>query len=351
MLSASFTPSVPSVRAVPDGPSANVPPIGDAPLPVQRATLPGPVPIASGTRELTSAPPLDLPVRQVPAIPRPALPRPATTTGWEPAPHATEPVAQRVVDEPEPVVTDTLGAVPPQPVPTSTMDTGTGAPAASLPVQRATGLPPVPPRRLGLGAPLSPPEPPPQPVAQRTATVDPLPDLGEFAVPEHQELSTITVEPPERPLLGDLPMPIRQQSTAPRVESGTPTAPAAPRPAAPATPAPTVARLATAHQPAHHPAHQPLSVATAQLVPVQRTVAEPAHQPAPESTPVAPAEPVVQTVTVQRVETAAPAAPAAPATPATEDLLAKLYDPLLRRLRTELRVERDRRGTLTDLRH
>jgi hypothetical protein len=31
--------------------------------------------------------------------------------------------------------------------------------------------------------------------------------------------------------------------------------------------------------------------------------------------------------------------------------VAKLYDPLLRRLRTELRVERDRRGNLTDLRH
>jgi hypothetical protein len=101
----------------------------------------------------------------------------------------------------------------------------------------------------------------------------------------------------------------------------------------------------------YQPAHQPLSVAAAQLVPVQRAVAEPAHQPAPESGPVAPAEPVVQTVTVQRVETAAPAAPSAPATPAAEDLLAKLYDPLLRRLRTELRVERDRRGTLTDLRH
>jgi hypothetical protein len=60
---------------------------------------------------------------------------------------------------------------------------------------------------------------------------------------------------------------------------------------------------------------------------------------------------VVQTVTVQRVETTAPAPPSAPATPPTEDLVAKLYDPLLRRLRTELRVERDRRGNLTDLRH
>jgi hypothetical protein len=166
-------------------------------------------------------------------------------------------------------------------------------------------------------------------------------------VPEHHELATITEEAQERPLLGDLPMPIRQQSNAPLVESGTSTAPAVPRPPAPATPAPTVARLVTAHQPAPQSVHRPFP----QLVPVQRAVAEPAHQPAPEAAPVTPAEPVVQTVSVQRVETAAPAAPSAPATPAAEDLLAKLYDPLLRRLRTELRVERDRRGTLTDLRH
>lgn len=226
----------------------------------------------------------------------------------------------------------------------STVDAGPTGPAASLPVQRATSLPPVPPRRLGLGAPLSAPEPPP-PAVQRVAAEDEPYDLGEFAVPEHHESATITVPPPERPLLGDLPMPIRQQSRAPHIESGTSTPPVAPRPVAPSSPAPTVARLIAANQPAHPPAHQP------RLLPVQRTVAELSHQPAPQPAPVTPAEPVVQTVTVQRVETAAPAAPSAPTTPAPEDLLAKLYDPLLRRLRTELRVERDRRGTLTDLRH
>jgi hypothetical protein len=50
---------------------------------------------------------------------------------------------------------------------------------------------------------------------------------------------------------------------------------------------------------------------------------------------------------------AAPAAaePAAPSPQQPDELLAKLFDPLLRRLRAELRIERDRRGALTDLRH
>jgi hypothetical protein len=34
-----------------------------------------------------------------------------------------------------------------------------------------------------------------------------------------------------------------------------------------------------------------------------------------------------------------------------EELVKKLYDPLLRRLKTELRLDRERRGMLTDLRH
>jgi hypothetical protein len=96
--------------------------------------------------------------------------------------------------------------------------------------------------------------------------------------------------------------------------------------------------------------------------PVAMPIASPSAPAQPA--PVAPPEPVVQTVTIQRVE-AEPAAPPAPAgsgsTPAPpappaggqapEELLAKLFDPLLRRLRAELRIERDRRGSLTDLRH
>jgi len=346
------TPDTPAPAGQPpSAPSASGPP---ATLPVQRATLPA----------LISAPPLDLPVRQVPSVPPP-------DTG-----HASvEPVTQ-----PEPVVTDTLGAdtpAPPDPAPT----------VDSTPVQRVVTGPPVPPRRLGLGAPLSVPEPvrPPTPASPPTPALPPtpeppvqravaespvtIPDLGEFAVPEHPEPSMIFTS-----LLGDQPLPIRQRSeAAPHVESPSraapvptaqrttaqrttaqrTTAPHATRPGTAATPvmpstpvAPTVARLMAAHQQAHEQAHQPLSVAAPQLVPAQET---PVQRATPEPAPAA--EPVVQTVTVQRVETTAPAPPEAPATPPTEDLVAKLYDPLLRRLRTELRVERDRRGNLTDLRH
>jgi hypothetical protein len=34
-----------------------------------------------------------------------------------------------------------------------------------------------------------------------------------------------------------------------------------------------------------------------------------------------------------------------------DELVKKLFDPLLRRLKTELRLDRERRGMLTDLRH
>lgn len=46
---------------------------------------------------------------------------------------------------------------------------------------------------------------------------------------------------------------------------------------------------------------------------------------------------------------AAPAAPAAEANP--DETVKKLFDPLLRQLRTELRLDRERRGVLTDLGH
>jgi hypothetical protein len=56
---------------------------------------------------------------------------------------------------------------------------------------------------------------------------------------------------------------------------------------------------------------------------------------------------------VDTVDTAATAAPAGAPAPAAEpdELLKKLFDPLLRRLKAELRLDRERRGALTDLRH
>ncbi|WP_412542701.1 hypothetical protein R8Z50_09490 [Longispora sp. K20-0274] len=54
---------------------------------------------------------------------------------------------------------------------------------------------------------------------------------------------------------------------------------------------------------------------------------------------------------VQRAEEAAPAPAPGTGDGAPEELLKKLFDPLLRRLKAELRLDRDRRGALTDLRH
>ncbi|MEV0644594.1 hypothetical protein AB0I28_04975 [Phytomonospora sp. NPDC050363] len=67
--------------------------------------------------------------------------------------------------------------------------------------------------------------------------------------------------------------------------------------------------------------------------------------PPPEPPPAAPAE------SAPAASTSAPAAAAPAAGAEPSELLAKLYDPLLRRLRADLRIDRERRGALTDLWH
>ncbi|WP_425435792.1 hypothetical protein, partial [Lentzea kentuckyensis] len=72
-----------------------------------------------------------------------------------------------------------------------------------------------------------------------------------------------------------------------------------------------------------------------------------------------PAQPqlVQRTVEVQRAETqpetqpetTQPGTAPAPAQQNPEELLRKLYDPLLRRLKADLWLDRERRGALTDL--
>ncbi|MEU8417569.1 hypothetical protein AB0C24_32680 [Amycolatopsis japonica] len=70
---------------------------------------------------------------------------------------------------------------------------------------------------------------------------------------------------------------------------------------------------------------------------------DPETPPPPEPVAPPPAAPVPATAQ------AAQAAPAAQ--PETEELVKKLFDPLLRRLKTELRLDRERRGALTDRPH
>ncbi|MFJ9786863.1 hypothetical protein ACIRSS_45330 [Amycolatopsis sp. NPDC101161] len=75
--------------------------------------------------------------------------------------------------------------------------------------------------------------------------------------------------------------------------------------------------------------------------------------PPPTSTHDEPTQPtpIPQTdaPAIQRAPEPAPS-PAAPQ-PETEELVKKLFDPLLRRLKTELRLDRERRGALTDRPH
>ncbi|UMP03468.1 hypothetical protein [Amycolatopsis sp. EV170708-02-1] len=81
---------------------------------------------------------------------------------------------------------------------------------------------------------------------------------------------------------------------------------------------------------------------------VPRPAEVPAVQREPEASPPEPvAPPAAAPVPVPA--TAGPAAPAAQ--PETEELVKKLFDPLLRRLKTELRLDRERRGALTDRPH
>jgi hypothetical protein len=76
---------------------------------------------------------------------------------------------------------------------------------------------------------------------------------------------------------------------------------------------------------------------------VQRVVGQP--QAVQREAEVQPQE----SVSTQASSPAAPAAAAAP--PETDELVKKLFDPLLRRLKTELRLDRERRGALTDRPH
>ncbi len=79
---------------------------------------------------------------------------------------------------------------------------------------------------------------------------------------------------------------------------------------------------------------------------VPRQPETPVVQREPETPP--PPEPVAPPPAAQGPATAQ-AAPAAQ--PETEELVKKLFDPLLRRLKTELRLDRERRGALTDRPH
>jgi hypothetical protein len=339
------------------------------------------VPVAPAPGALVSAPPVDLPVRQVAPVPA-ARAMAAQRAGTDATPAIQRLATVDSGEWAEATVVDTLGTPAgtgqgSEEFPGTRADHvapagdalpgpgGSSGPLGSAPpaaVQRLAE--PVPPRKLGLGDPLpstagagSPDGlTPAAPVAQRT----PLHDHEEFRGPGHPE--SFTIMGSGLPLLGERPAtPVLPRAlsdpggaTGGGSFAGTPAPSAAGRgSAAPAVP---LQRL-TGPQPASPASSLP---SLASLMSAQAAAAAPALVPRPatvqrtaDPAPVTPApEPVVQTVTVQRVETpAAPAPATAPAAHEPDELVAKLFDPLLRRLRAELRIERDRRGALTDLRH
>ncbi|MEU4524550.1 hypothetical protein AB0F52_38225 [Amycolatopsis sp. NPDC024027] len=112
-------------------------------------------------------------------------------------------------------------------------------------------------------------------------------------------------------------------------------------------PAAPVSRVVDAPAP-----HAELAFRATEALPVAR-IADPVRPSTPDPPPPTP---VVQ----RDPEPAAAPAPAPASTPAavphqqppeTEELVKKLFDPLLRRLKTELRLDRERRGALTDRPH
>jgi hypothetical protein len=120
----------------------------------------------------------------------------------------------------------------------------------------------------------------------------------------------------------------------------------------PGPPGTTVSRLVVAEAAAPMrpavPSPQPLVMsAPAAVAPisvaVQRVDEAPAAEPPPPAEPAPAAAP----------EAAAPPVPAQAAAGGgdPEELVKKLFDPLLRRLKTELRLDRERHGRLTDLTH
>jgi hypothetical protein len=101
--------------------------------------------------------------------------------------------------------------------------------------------------------------------------------------------------------------------------------------------------------------HTELAFRATEALPVAR-IADPVPPSTPD--PLPPPAPVVQRDPEPAAAPApAPAPASAPAAvphqqPAeTEELVKKLFDPLLRRLKTELRLDRERRGALTDRPH
>lgn len=335
----------------------------------------------------------------VPDLPTPGPPV-ADRPNASPERPAPGPVAQRAMDTPPPVRKLGLGApivssapgTPPPVVPAEpVMPT-----VHSDPVQRSVEAPRVSrPAEAVLEHPLPQPAELPPPAVPVTKQATPpvvvsrlVGDRSPVAV-EHAA-STVHTEQSE-PGIIDPPSPV--VPTVSRV-STTETPPVLARPDSaipnPVTVSRTVVGLgvpsvAAAPLPIQRSSHVPSVSGSAPHLAAPSVVPSPTVIAAPEMPPVVQrqdSDPAPTDVAVPEVPAAAPespppeaaapappsataAAPAAPGTPGApgapgapgqagqepEELLKKLFDPLLRRLKTELRLDRERRGALTDRWH
>ena len=329
------TPTLPATPALPVAQAAEGPA-----LPVARAIETSALPGARAGETVPVARAIETPALPVARVAEtPALPVARVAEGAAPpVQRAVEtpplPVA-RTLDAPAPTI-PSPGTLPTVSIPTPVRPTETAS-LPTLPVSRAIDTPPAPmtlPVARVLDAPAS--------MLQRTEAAGAgsspgAPTLSE-ALPFAQRQEAAAVPQPGTPL------PVARSIETP--DSRSLSASSEPLP---------VARIAengrpdflrtvqraTNGSPPHGEALTlnvpPVVVSRQEEVPtVQREPEPPAPEPAPAPAPPAPA---------------AAAPPPAAALPETDELVKKLFDPLLRRLKTELRLDRERRGALTDRPH
>lgn len=265
--------------------------VGSAPLPVARAIEGAEFPVARAaeTLALPVAPTLDAPASTIPPlVAQPPAPSPVRHT--ESAPLPTLPMSRAIE------------------TPTAPM---------TLPVARVLDTPMSTIRRAGVEVRSAP---------TITSGASSSPPMLTGSLPVAQRAEETPGEHPSVPGVGDGPLPvarIAEPTTRPSTVDFLPTAQRATNGSTPHS------EDLTLNLP-------PVVVSRQAEAPiVQREPDPPAPAPAPEPPAAAPVP-----------------APAAAATqPETDELVKKLFDPLLRRLKTELRLDRERRGALTDRPH
>ncbi|MEV7095323.1 hypothetical protein AB0M80_21025 [Amycolatopsis sp. NPDC051045] len=320
-------PPLPVIRAA-DTPALPVTGVAQEPrLPVLRAAETPALPMARATELPTlavtrSAEAAALPVFR--ALDKPPLPVTRTIDSAAPVVRAGEgsllPVARAVEDSPAPAAG---AAAQGAPLPVARAIEGLTGPATPpLPVTRAIETSALPVARAVEGL-------RPSPLSAARATETPAPPVAR------------TVEGAVAPVAraAEMPLPVARtlDTPVPWPESPVRSGENAP---------PTLALFRTVEAP-----EAPLPLPVARIAEHSRpSTTDFPHggTPAPSVPPIIQREPEAAP---EPAPTPAAAPPAAAAPTETEELVKKLFDPLLRRLKTELRLDRERRGALTDRPH